>query len=189
MHDSLPGDSSFHRVELPWQARSTAEQTPVLSLLREDYATHGSKLSSPGFWALAAHRLGARIESSAPRLLRGLLTVLDDALASTVDHLWKIRIPRSTRVGRRVHLYGASNMFLHARAIGDDVWVGASTRFGPLCSSPRSADLPIIESGVRVGSGTRVLGAITVGRGATVGDGMTVLDSVAAGATLAAHRG
>lgn len=166
-----------------------AEQLPLCALLKEDFVTHGSTLSSPGFWALLAHRLGARIDASAPPRLRSPLGMLDEALASAVDRLWNMRIPRTTRVGRRVQLQGRGAMFLHARIIGDDVCIRSGTTLGPLCTSQQSDDLPVIESGVQLGSHTRVMGAVTIGRGARIGDDATVLDSVTAGAAVRArHR-
>jgi len=166
----------------------SAELVPLCTLLKEDFVTHGSTLVSPGFWALAAHRLGARVDASAPPLLRGPLDVLGAALASAVDRLWKVRIPRSTRVGRRVRLRGHGFMFLHARSIGDDVCIRSGTTLGPLCSSALSEDLPVIESGVQLGSHTRVMGAVTIGHGARIGDDATVLDSVTAGADVRAQH-
>jgi len=43
---------------------------------------------------------------------------------------------------------------------------------------------PVIEDGVMLGAGSKVLGGITVGAGASVASNSLVIDSVPAGATV-----
>ena len=43
---------------------------------------------------------------------------------------------------------------------------------------------PTIERNVRIGTGAKVLGAVTVGRGARIGANSVVIDDVPAGATV-----
>lgn len=163
-----------------------AEDLPLLSLLSEDFETHERKLTSPGFWALAAHRVGSRILAVEGHSARERLGVVHKIFATTVDWVWGIRVPLSTRVGRRVHIWHFGSMLLHARSIGNDVHIRHDTTFGPLRSShkPRPESLPVIEDGADIGSGACVMGGLTVGRGAKVGANTVVLESVPAGVTV-----
>lgn len=164
-----------------------AEDLPLFTLLTEDFETHERKLTSPGFWALAVHRVGSRIraadeegDSQSP------LGVVHKVLATTVDWVWGIRVPLSTRVGRRVHIWHFGSMLLNARSIGNDVHIRHDTTFGPLRSAkePPPDSLPVIEDGADIGSGACIMGGLTVGRGAKVGANTVVLESVPAGVTV-----
>ena len=42
--------------------RRMADEMPLAELLAEDFRTHERNPISPGFWALAVHRLGARVD-------------------------------------------------------------------------------------------------------------------------------
>ena len=49
-------------------ARS-ADELPLRELLTEDFVTHDRRWVEPGFWAVAAHRLGTRVERVKPAVL------------------------------------------------------------------------------------------------------------------------
>lgn len=58
----------------------------TLALLVEDFATHDHDLTTPGFWAVATHRLGTRaLDPSRPRAERAVLDLAYRALFTGVD--------------------------------------------------------------------------------------------------------
>jgi serine O-acetyltransferase len=161
--------------------RSAAELS-LAELVAEDFRTHRSKLASPGFWAVATHRLGSRIHR-APSLLRAPLEAVHLVASTAVDWVWGIHVPRETTLGRRVHIWHFGSTLLNARSIGNDVHIRHDTTVGPLRSadSSRREALPVIEDAVDLGSGTCIMGDVTVGRGAVVLANTVVLEEVPAG--------
>jgi len=172
-----------NEVAVDWRA---ADEMPLREILAEDFLTHEKNLASPGFWALAAHRLGKRIERVGSRKTRQPLEVAHKLLATGVDWLWGIRVPLHTRVGRRVHIWHFGSLLLNARSIGNDVHIRHDTTFGPLRAANDNTleALPVIEDEVEIGSGACVMGAIVVGRGGRVGANTVVIEPVPAGATV-----
>ena len=163
----------------------TSDDMPLRELWAEDFETHGRTLVSPGFWAVAVHRVGARVDR-APKAAQKPLAAVHRVLSTTVDWVWGIRLPRHTRLGRRVHIWHFGSLLLNARAIGNDVHIRHDTTFGPLRAggSDQPEALPVIHDQVEIGSGACVLGAIDVGTGARVGANTVVIEPVAPGATV-----
>ncbi len=164
----------------------SADDMPLGELLAEDFHTHERSLVSPGFWALAAHRVGARVERVATPTARRTLETAHKLLATTVDWIWGIRVPQHTRVGRRVHIWHFGSLVLNARSIGNDVHIRHDTTFGPLRAShqERLETLPVIADEVDIGSGACILGGIEIGRGARVGANTVVIEPVPPGVTV-----
>jgi serine O-acetyltransferase len=164
----------------------SADELPLLELIAEDFRTHENELTSPGFWAVATHHVGERIERIGPSLLRAPLATLQGVVSTAVDWVWGIHVPRGTKLGRRVHIWHFGSTVLNARSIGNDVHIRHDTTVGPV----RGADgkqpeaLPIIEDEVDLGSGTCVMGSVTVGRGAVICANSVVVEPVPPGATV-----
>ncbi|MEA2701271.1 MAG: serine O-acetyltransferase [Myxococcales bacterium] len=171
-----------------------SEQSSTLQLLAEDFATHGRDLTSPGFWAIAAHRLGTRaLDQRRPGAERAALDLVYRTMFTGIDWIWGIHLPRSVALGRRVRIWHNGSMLLTAKSIGNDVHLRHDTTFGPLHEGrplsgvgPKaaSAALPVIEDGADLGSGVCVLGGVRVGRGAVVGANSVVLKDVPPAATV-----
>jgi serine O-acetyltransferase len=156
----------------------------LIELLREDFATHGRSLASPGFWAIAAHRFGGWAEGVRPRPACAGLGIAHGAMATSVDWLWGIRIGRGTRLGRRVRIWHHGAMVLDAVSIGDDVQIRHNTTLG--VARGRDVDgRPVVEDRVDLGAGACVLGAVTVGHDVVVDANAVVLKSCPAGARMA----
>jgi len=166
--------------------RRAADELALPEILAEDFATYGRRLVEPGFWAVAVHRLGARVDKLGPRVLRRPLAATHKVLFTAVDWMWGINLPRTTRLGRRVRIWHNGSILLNARSIGDDVQLRHDTTLGPvrIADSQRPDRLPVIEDGADVGSGACILGDVTVGSGAVVGANTVVLQSVPTGATV-----
>ncbi len=175
--------------------RPPPSDTPsTWDLVAEDFATHERDLTSPGFWAVATHRIGARaLDEARPRAERAVLDLAYRAMFTGIDWVWGIHLPRTVALGRRVRLWHNGCMVLAAKSIGDDVNLRHDTTFGPLRSerrispeaaTPADAEAPIIEDGADIGSGVCVLGGVRVGRHAVVGANSVVLKNVPANAMV-----
>jgi GT2 family glycosyltransferase/serine acetyltransferase len=168
--ERAPGDGSRADTR-------SAEQLGLLELLGEDFATYERDLSQPGLWAIAAHRIGRRVERMPRGARRKALQAAYELMFTGVDWIWGIHLPSSVQVGRRVRLWHSGCMLLTARSIGDDVHIRHATTFGPVRAHD-SQSLPTIEDRADIGSGVCVLGAVTVGHDALVGANSVVTKSV-----------
>jgi serine O-acetyltransferase len=151
-------------------------------LLREDFETHDYNPFEQGFWAVATHRFGNwRLGLKNP-LLRAPCSLAYDALERGIEIFGGIKLPCTTKLGRRVRLWHHGGMIIGARAIGCDVQIRQNTTIG-VAHAWREEDLPIIEEGVDIGCGVSILGPVVVGRGAKLGANAVVLEDVPDGAT------
>jgi len=162
------------------------ESLSLRELLSEDFETYDRALGEPGLWAVAVHRLGSRIDQVPLPALRRPLEVAHRLAFTAVDWVWGINLPRTTRLGRRVRIWHNGSIWLNARSIGNDVQIRHDTTLGSvrLSDSSRPEQLPVIEDGAEIGSGSCILGPITLGRGAVVGANAVVLQSVPPEATV-----
>jgi serine O-acetyltransferase len=163
-----------------------ADQLSLREVLAEDFATYNRSLAEPGFWAVAVHRFGTRLDHVESAVLRRPLEVTHKVLFTAVDWIWGINLPRTTRVGRRVRIWHNGSILLNARSIGNDVQLRHDTTLGSVKIGDRERPelLPVIEDGADIGSGACILGGITLGRGTLVGANTVVLQSVAPGQTV-----
>lgn len=152
-----------------------------VQLVREDFVTHASDLTEPGFWALLAHRLGSHGTRAPIGRLLGA-RVGQRVLSTAVDWAWGIHIAETARVGRRVRIWHSGCIVVDAREIGDDVQLRHNTTIGPERGhqGPRGL-LPVIGDRAELGAGACVLGAVTVGEDATIGANTVVLKDVPSG--------
>jgi serine O-acetyltransferase len=173
-------------IDSPASSRDerNSEELSLRELLAEDFATHDRLWLEPGFWAVAAHRLGARASQVSPAILRRPFLAAHKVLATTIDWVWGISLPNATRVGRRFRIWHHGSILLNARSIGNDVHVRQDTTFGPvrMADAGRPECLPVIEDGADIGSGVCVVGDVHVGKGAFVGANSVVIQQVPPGA-------
>ena len=154
-------------------------------LLAEDFTTHDRGLLEPGFWAVAAHRVGRRAANVQLRPARLALEAAYKMAFTGIDWIWGIHLPRSVELGRRVRLWHNGCMLLTARSIGNDVHIRHDTTFGPARGTDGTpATLPVIEDRADIGSGACVLGGVRVGHDAVVGANTVVLKNVPPHATV-----
>ena len=115
--------------------------------------------------------------SAKPRLIRVPLTILYRTMFKLSEVIGGISIPYSIPVGRRVKIEHFGGIIISARGIGDDVTIRQNTTLG----IARTADVkerPLIGSGVDIGVGAVILGAIDIGDGAIIGANAVVLRDV-----------
>jgi serine O-acetyltransferase len=184
---SDPASSAHHGAlshELPPPTGDCNANPPgigLIALLLEDFRTHERQFS-PGFGAVALHRLGNARMDVQPKLVRAPLSLGYKAAFTCVNWLWGIDLSYTVRLGRRVRLWEHGSIVLNARAIGDDVHIHHNTTLG-VAHRSRPEHRPIIGSGVEIGVGACVLGAITVADGCTIGANAVVVRDLPPGIT------
>ena len=136
-------------------------------------------LTSPGLWAVWSHRVIHPI-------WKAKLRILSRMLANLVRFATGIEIHPGAKIGRRFFIdHGIGVVIGETAEIGDDVMIYHGVTLGGR-SLNHGKRHPTLESGVRVGAGAKILGAITVGRNSLVGANAVVVkdvpaDSVATG--------
>jgi serine O-acetyltransferase len=138
-----------------------------LSLVAEDFRTHGKSLLSPGFWTVAVHRFGNWRMSIKPKLLRGPMTALYRVAYRSVVAMWGIDLPYNVKVGRRFRLGHHGCMVLGAGEFGDDVTISHSITVG--LTRRNETKVPKIGNRVELGPGVCIVGGIKIGDGSYVG--------------------
>ena len=159
--------------------------SPALrELIREDFATHGRRPLSPGFHALAVHRLGRALqgeESLRARLLRPVFRVA----RVLVVNLYGVEIPPDVVVGRRLHLPHAHGVVLvPGSVVGDDCLLRHNVTLG--LGSVERGGRPTLGDRVHLGPGATVVGAVDVGDDVRIGPAALVVDDVPAGSRVLA---
>lgn len=164
------------------ESNTNPRDLDLWSLLQEDFRTHGSDLTAPGFWALAVHRLGnSRMDVRGAA--RTPLSVVYRFAHHAVIALWGIDMPYNVPVGRRLHICHHGGVHLGAWSVGDDVTIRHSVTIGVAGVAERSERSPVIGNRVELGPGATVIGTIAIGDDAFIGPNSVVLEDVPAGAT------
>lgn len=138
-----------------------------LSLVKEDFQTHGGSLFSPGFWTVAVHRFGNWRMSIKSKPLRAPMTALYRAAYRGVVAMWGIDLPYVVKVGRRLRLGHHGCMVLGAGEFGDDVTISHSITVG--LSRRNETKVPKIGSRVELGPGVCIVGDVKIGDDCYVG--------------------
>jgi serine O-acetyltransferase len=154
----------------------------LLSLLAEDFETHGRDPLSPGFWALVLHRLGNRRMSVRRPWLRAPLSALYRTAHHAVIALWGIDVPFNVKVGRRFRIARHGCVHIGAREIGDDVTIRHSVTIGLL--HVNATGFPTIGSRIEIGPGACIVGAIRIGDDCLIGANTVVTDSLPPGTSV-----
>jgi serine O-acetyltransferase len=151
------------------------------ALIREDYRTHESDWTAPGFRVLVVHRLGNARMSVKPRVLRVPLSMMYRRAFRRMRRSYGIEMDYSVKVGRRVCIDHQSGIVINGWCkIGDECRIRQNVTMG--IRSPTEFGTPTLERGVDVGVGAVLLGPITIGEGAVIGANAVVLKDVPAGA-------
>ena len=161
-----------------------SEQMGLWAQIAEDHRAHGQDWTRPGFRAVAVHRFGNWRMRIAPKLLRAPFSLLYRWMFRRVRNYYGIELPYSVKLGRRVVFEHQGGVVVHGdTVIGDDCIIRQGVTLGnKSLDEPMSA--PTLGTGVNVGAGAKVLGAINVGDGAAIGANAVVVKDVPARATV-----
>jgi serine O-acetyltransferase len=130
-------------------------------------------LCTPGFQAVAAHRLIHFLH------LRLRIPVLPRFLGLIVRWWTGTEIHPGAKIGKGVFIDHASGVVIGESAVvGDGVTLYQGVTLGATGNEKTWKRHPTLESGVFVGSGARILGPVTVGRNVRVGAGSVVVKDV-----------
>jgi serine O-acetyltransferase len=110
-------------------------------------------------------------------LWRHRIPVLPRVIQGVIRVFFAVAIPPSVKFGRGVTLgYSGLGTVIHARAtIGDRVNIGSCVTIG---GRSGHYDVPVIEEGVDIGSGAKILGPIRLGAGSVIGANAVVITDV-----------
>lgn len=97
--------------------------------------------------------------------------------------LFSCLVPASTSIGKGLRLghRGVGVVISKHASLGDDCLVRAHVVIGGSGGSRRGA--PVIEDGVQIGVGAKILGPVTIGSGSVIGANAVVISDVPAGVT------
>lgn len=180
----MPPGRTRPRAPLPrGEANENPKDLSVLQLIAEDFRTHDSDLTQPGFWALAVHRFGNWRMGIRQKALRAPCTVAYRTLYTAVNWAWGIDLGYTVKVGRRVRIWHHGGIVLGARSIGDDVQIRQNTTFGVLTINELDGK-PTIGDRVDVGAGACVLGEVIVGHDTVIGANTVVVKDVPPNSTV-----
>jgi serine O-acetyltransferase len=134
-------------------------------------------LCYPGLHAVIFHRI-------AHGLWRMGLPLFARFLSHVGRFLTGIEIHPAVRIGRRLVIdHGMGVVIGETAEIGDDVYLYHQVTLGGT-TTQRGKRHPTLGSGVIVGAGAKILGAITIGENARVGANAVVLQDVPAGTSV-----
>lgn len=155
----------------------------LITQVREDYIAHDRRLMTPGFQAIAVHRLGVWKKTIKTRVLRAPLTVLADSMRVFCRNFYGIELPFEAKIGRRVVIYHQSGIVIHGNSvIGDDCIIRQGVTLG-IRKMSELGSAPVLGNGVDIGAGAKILGSIHIGDNAKIGANAVVLQSIPARST------
>jgi FkbH-like protein len=176
----------------PFETRGHTNTNPAgigfWALLREDFITHERSLLEQGFIALAVHRFGNWRMGLRHKVLRAPCTLLYRFLYKMVEVFCGITLSYVVKVGRRVRIWHHSGIIIGPRFIGDGVHIRQNTTIGVAKTFADDA-LPIIDSGVDIGSGASILGSVYIGKNAKIGANTVVLTDIPEGGVVMGNPG
>ena len=152
----------------------------IRTIQRNDPAARGIVeilLCYPGLHALGMHRV-------AHRLWLWRVPVLPRLLSHVARFLTGIEIHPGATFGRRVFIdHGMGVVIGETAAVGDDCLIYQGVTLGGTSLSHGKRH-PTLEEHVVVGSGAKILGAITIGHHSRVGSGSVVIKSAPPRSTI-----
>jgi serine O-acetyltransferase len=155
----------------------------LLAQLREDLRASGGGWLTPGFHAVAIHRIAQRLKLL-PRPLRTLLRPLYGAAYLWVRNVYGIELPASAKVGRRLWIAHQGGIVVNPRTeIGDDCLLRHNVTIGVVGDGRRTspAGAPRLGNDVEVGAGAVIVGEVTIGDGVRIGPNAVVMTDIPAG--------
>lgn len=163
------------RVMHPGDVNQNPEGIGLLDLIREDFATHERTLS-PGFVALAAHRLGNWRMGLKSKLARAPVAVAYRVTHQAMITFAGMDLPYNVKIGRRVRFTHHGCVVLGAWSVGDDVIFRGAVTVG--LERPESTQIPTIGSRVEIGPRACIVGGVTIGDDTVIAPNTVVTESL-----------
>jgi serine O-acetyltransferase len=164
------------------EAQGPATLRELVQCWIEDWNAHERDSTRPGFRALAVYRFG-NYRMNFPMLPRAGMSVCYRMLYRYVRNHYGIELPYSAKVGRGVVIEHQGAIVIHGNSVIGD---GCVLRQGVTLGNRHMTapfDAPVLERGVNVGAGAKILGAVHIGENANIGANAVVLSDVPANRT------
>ncbi len=145
--------------------------------IREDWRSHGRRLSCQGFWAMAVYRFGHWLDTIRWRLLRLPFTSLYMLLKPLSEVLTGIEFSNKATVGRRFRIYHFGAIVISGDAVfGDDCVIHQGVTVG--MKNADDVGGPVFGNRVEIGAGAKVLGAVRIGDDVDIGANAVVITDI-----------
>jgi len=148
--------------------------------IRADLRTYEGDWAAQGFWVMLVYRFGRWRYTVRPALVRKPLSLLYKTMFKCVQIATGVELPCEAVVGRnfRIDHFGGIVISGFAR-FGDDCRI----RNGVVVGLSRVSEpcAPVIGNRVDIGTGAKLLGAITIGDDVIVGANAVVIRDVPSG--------
>ena len=145
--------------------------------IREDWRTHGRRLSCQGLWAMAVYRYGRWLYAIRRRWLRLPFTLIYIVLKPVCEVLTGIELPCQTTLGQRFRIYHFGGIVINGNAVfGDDCVIHQGVTVGVKSLSDHG--VPVFGNRVEIGAGAKILGGIRIGDDVQIGANAVVLTDV-----------
>jgi serine O-acetyltransferase len=152
--------------------------------LREAYERNGRSVWTPGFQAVANHRLGTYLPNIPTMVLRLPARLLYRFMRIITRNVYGIELDARTVVGRRLRIAHQHGIVIHGKAvIGDDCLIRQGVTIGAASNARRGA--PVVGDRVEFGAGAIVAGPVRIGDGAIISPGAVVMTNVPPGSIVA----
>jgi len=149
----------------------------VFENIREDWQTHGRKLSCQGLWAMAVYRFGNWRYRIRNRVVRAPFSMLYKLLKVFSEILTGIELPCEATLGSRFRIDHFGGIVISGDAVfGDDCVIRNGVTVGLRHTGHRGA--PVIGNRVDIGAGAKVLGSIRIGDDVAIGANAVVITDV-----------
>lgn len=145
--------------------------------IREDWRAYEGDICRQGLWVMAVYRFGRWRYSIRQRWLRLPFSLLYRILKLLSQILTGIDLPCEVQVGRRLVIEHFGGIIISGDTVlGDDVVIRNGVTIG--LKHTGTAGAPIIGNRVDIGTGAKILGAITIGDDVAIGANAVVLQDV-----------
>jgi serine O-acetyltransferase len=153
--------------------------------IRQDLKAHGGNWGAQGFWVLVVYRFGQWRYRVRPALLRKFFSLLYRIAFKFIQIVAGVELPCEAQIGRNFVIDHFGGIIISGYAkFGDNCRI----RNGVVVGLRRVDEpcAPVIGNNVDIGSGAKVLGAISIGDNVVIGANAVVLcnvpnDSIATG--------
>ena len=145
--------------------------------IRNDLKAHGGDWGAQGFWALVVYRFGRWRYGVRPVLLRKFFSLVYKILYKFIQIVTGIELPCEVEIGHNfvIDHFGGIIVSGYAR-FGNNCRIRTGVVIGLQRVDQPCA--PVIGNNVDIGTGAKVLGAITIGDNVLIGANAVVIESV-----------
>jgi serine O-acetyltransferase len=151
----------------------------MFELIREDWKTYEGDLTRQGLWVLMVYRFGRWRYGIRQRWLRLPYSFLYKILKLSSQILTGIDLPCEVQIGRRLVIEHFGGIIISGDTVlGDDVVIRNGVTIG--LKRTHQPGAPVIGNRVDIGTGAKILGAITIGDDVVIGANAVVLQDIPA---------